>query len=285
VMESLIKSGAMDGFGPRASLFAAVDKAMERAQKAQRDADSGQHGLFLSFSGDDPGAVASGEEPLPNAPEWDESTRLTAEKEILGFYVSGHPLERFADKLLDLNAKSCAEILEMTTGTGKEEITAGGLLIGLKVMKSKKGDLYANAKLEDMSGAVEAIIFPEAYKRLSEKLKMDVPVLVKGSVRVEEGAAPKIALSQISALDEMKVKLPKAIRIRVPLSDSSEGTIDALHLACTERSGEASVFFDLDRFGDFTVVMEPDGYNVQADREFIRRVEALCGRGAVRVIG
>ncbi|MBV9669793.1 MAG: DNA polymerase III subunit alpha, partial [Acidobacteriales bacterium] len=281
VMESLIKSGAMDGLGSRAQLMAAVDKAIERGQKAQRDAESGQHGLFISF--EDP-APSAHEDKLPSVPEWDEHTRLAAEKEILGFFVSGHPLERYADKLLDLNAKTCADICDMKTGTGKDEITAGGILLGVKVAKSKKGDLYANAKLEDMSGAVECLIFPDSYKKLGEKLKMEVPVLVKGSVRVEEGSAPKLCLSQISALDEVKVKLPKAVRVRVGLGSASAGTLDALALACREHKGEASVLFDLERANDFTCVMEADGYNVQADRAFIRRVEDLLGRGAVKVI-
>ncbi len=283
VIESLIKSGAMDGFGTRAQLMKAVDGAMERAQKSQRDAESGQHGLFLSFHDDS--ASATNEDVLPNAPDWDEHTRLAAEKEILGFFVSGHPLERYADKLLDLNAKQCSEICEMKNGTGKDEITAGGILIGLKVAKSKKGDLYANCKLEDMSGAVECIIFPEAYKRLADKLKMEVPVLVKGSVRVEEGASPKLALSQLSSLEEVKPKLPKAIRLKVALPDVSQGTLDALQLACAEHKGDATVLFDLDRPGDFTCVMEADGYNVQADRAFIRRIEELLGRDAVKVVG
>src|SRR5947209_8748065 len=109
VVESLIKSGAMDGFGTRAQMMAAADKAIERAQKAQRDAESGQHGLSIWF-----GYTSSEhDDKLPVVPEWDEHTRLAAEKEILGFFVSGHPLERYADKLLDLNAKTCAALCEM----------------------------------------------------------------------------------------------------------------------------------------------------------------------------
>ena len=109
-------------------------------------------------------------------------------------------------------------------------------------------------------------------------------MLVRGSVRVEEGAAPKLAISQITPLEEAVPKLPKSIRIRVPLDKSSEGTLDALHSLCRERAGEARVMFDLERPRDFMVVMEAEGYNVHADRSFIGRVEALCGRGAVRVI-
>ena len=151
-------------------------------------------------------------------------------------------------------------------------------------MKSRKGDLYANCALEDMTGRVEAIVFPEAYRRLGDKLRLDVPVLVRASVRVEEGSNPKIAINQITPLDEAQPQLPKSIRIRVPLDQSTPGTLDALHALCREKQGGAKVLFDLERARDFLVVMEADGYNVQADRAFIGRVEELCGRGAVRVI-
>ena len=151
-------------------------------------------------------------------------------------------------------------------------------------MKSRKGDLYAQAVLEDMGGSVEAIVFPEAYRRLAEKMKMEVPVLVYGSVRVEEGANPKLGISNIESLDAAKPKLPRSVRIRLPLDLARPETVDALHNLFRERKGEAKVLFNLERPGDFMVVMEADGYNVQADRVFISRAEELCGRGSVQVV-
>jgi DNA polymerase-3 subunit alpha len=135
-----------------------------------------------------------------------------------------------------------------------------------------------------MAGKVDVLVFPEAYKRLADKLKLEVPLLVRGSVRVEEGANPKLAVSQITPLEEAQPKLPKSIRIRVPLDTATEKTIDALQSLCVDRKGPAKVLFDLDRPRDFMVVLEAEGYNVQADRAFIGRVEELCGRGSVRVI-
>ncbi|HET9742263.1 MAG TPA: DNA polymerase III subunit alpha [Terriglobales bacterium] len=280
VIESLIKSGAMDSLGHRAQLMAAVDKAMERAQKAQRDAESGQHGLFGVFESDTPQA----KDALPQVPEWDEQQRLSAEKEILGFFITGHPLEKYSDKLLDFHALDSAAIGAMKQGTGKEEITTAGIISGVRVLKSRKGDLYAQAVLEDMAGSVECIIFPEAYRRLGEKLKMQVPVLVNGSVRVEEESSPKLAISAIQSLDDAKPKLPKSLCIDITLDNALPETADALHALCRERMGEAKIMFYLKRADDFMVVMEADGYNVQADRVFISRAEELCGRGSVRVI-
>jgi DNA polymerase-3 subunit alpha len=101
VLESLIKSGAMDSLGRRSQLMAVLDRAMERAQKTQRDAESGQHGLFGVFQQDESEAH---NDKLPNIPDWDEQARLASEKEILGFFISGHPLEKYKGKLQDLQA-------------------------------------------------------------------------------------------------------------------------------------------------------------------------------------
>jgi len=282
VLESLIKSGAMDGFGRRAQLMQALDTAIEQAQKTRRDAESGQHGLFGVFA-DETAQQAS--DALPNVPDWDEHTRLSAEKEILGFFITGHPMEKYKEKLTDLGALSTEEIAGMKKSTNKDEnITTAGLISGLRVAKSRRGELWAQAALEDMWGKVELLVFPEAYRKLAEKVKLEVPVLIRGGVRIEEGANPKVTANEIIPLDEARVPLPKALRIRIPLGSATGSTVDALHALCSERKGEAKVLFDVEREGDFMVVMEAEGYNVMPDRAFMGRVEELCGRGSVRVI-
>ena len=109
-------------------------------------------------------------------------------------------------------------------------------------------------------------------------------MLVKCSIRVEEGSNPKIAISQLTPLEEAQPKLPRRIRIRLPLESASTATVDALYSVFRERQGEAEVLFDVERAGDFMAVMEADGYNVCPDRAFIARVEEICGRGAVRIV-
>ena len=284
VLESLIKSGAMDSFGHRAQLMFVLDKAVARGEKTQRDSELGQHGLFLeSFTQAEEND--SQNHKLPDIPHWDEHQRLAAEKEILGFFITGHPLEKYRDKLEGLNALSLSDISSMKASTGKDEtITTAGMIGNVRVLKSKKGDFYAQATLEDMSGSVDMIVFPEAYRRLSEKVKLEVPVLVKAGVRVEEGSNPKITAAEITPLEDAKVPLPKSLRIRIPVEGCSESTVDSLHSLFNERRGEARVLFDVERAGDFMVVMEAEGYNVQPDRNFIARVEELCGRGSVRII-
>src|SRR5437867_2537801 len=281
VLESLIKSGAMDSLGRRGQLMAVLDKAIEGAQKTQRDAESGQHGLFGVFQDE----VHTHDDKLPDTPDWDEHVRLANEKEILGFFITGHPLEKYRDKLDDLRALSTEDISAMKSSTGKDEtIETAGIITNLRDLKSKKGDFYAQANLEDMAGSVEMLVFPDAFRRLQDKVKLEVPVLVRGGVRIEEGANTKLTVSDFMALEDAKVLLPRSLRIRIPVENASELTVDALHTLCAQRKGEAKVLFDVERQGDFMVVMEAEGYNVQPDRNFIARVEELCGRGAVRII-
>jgi DNA polymerase III subunit alpha len=284
VLESLIKAGAMDSFGERSRVMSTLDKAIERAQKMQRDREAGQHGLFGVFD-EAPSGAGGGNDQLDQAPPWEENIRLQNEKDVLGFWISGHPMDKYADKIADLRANSVADLLSFKRQSAKgETVPAVGMMTSVAVKKSKKGDLYATLVFEDMTGKIESMVFPEAYKRLHEKLKLEIPVFAKGAVRIEEGAAPKFALDEITPIDEAKVKLPKALRVKIPLESATEQTIDDLHALFVSAKGDARVLFDLDRERDFTVVMEAEGYNVLPDRSFINRVEAICGRGTVKVV-
>ena len=123
VLESLIKSGAMDSFGHRAQLMFVLDKVVGRAEKTRRDAEMGQHGLFLDIFAQAQESEAESEK-LPDIPHWDEHQRLAAEKEILGFFITGHPLEKYRDKLEGLSALGVSEICALKASTGKDETTA-----------------------------------------------------------------------------------------------------------------------------------------------------------------
>ncbi len=300
VIESLIKAGALDTFGQRARLMAAVDKAMERAQKSQRDLAAGQHGLFGGLGAifdDAPGNGANGMghagDPLPNVPDWDENQRLQSEKEVLGFFVSGHPMDKYADKIRNLKAVSTADALEMKpappTRRGEQrpenDIGIAGVIVGLKVGKSKRsGELYAQAALEDTLGKIDLIAFPKDYARLAEQLKIDVPVLVRGQLRAEEDAAPKLAVSSIQALEDVKVKLPQNVRIKVTLDRATDQTLLSLHAMIREAPGPGKLMINLEQSGEFIVMLEPEGVTVGADRIFIERAEELLGRNSVTAI-
>jgi DNA polymerase-3 subunit alpha len=292
VIESLIKAGALDSLGKRAALMGAVDKAMERAQKAQRDLAQGQSGLFGIF---DEGPKKTQSDDLPRVAEWEENERLANEKEVLGFFVSGHPLDKYAEKLRNLTGViPVSEALERKPpekSWGRQtdpadEILVAGMILGLRVQKTKReGKLYAQAALEDATGKIELVCFPRDYERLAGALKMEAPVLLRGTLTGEEDAAPKIAVSAILSLDEVQVKLPTGIRIRINLERATEEMLVGLKSAAEAAPGPGKVMLHLEKKGEYTVILEPEGMSVAADRGWVERVEELVGRGSVQAMG
>jgi len=293
VIQSLIKAGALDSLGSRASLMKAVDKAMERAQKAQRDAAQGQSGLFGLFN--EVPAPGRDVDDLPRVADWEESERLANEKEVLGFFVSGHPLDKYAEKLRNLTGViSVAEALELkppekrwgTQADPADEIQVAGMILGLRVQKSKRDQkLYAQAALEDATGKIDLICFPRDYERLSGQLKIEAPVLVRGVLMGDEDAAQKIAVSSIQALEEVQVKLPSGVRIRINLDRATEKIFAGLKSAADAAPGPGKVMLHLEKKGEYAVILEPEGMSVAADRGWVERVEELVGKGAVQALG
>jgi DNA polymerase-3 subunit alpha len=295
VIQSLIKAGAMDSLGKRGPLMAAVDKAMERAQKAQKDAAQGQTGLFGLFNEPPAKAGGRGLDELPRVADWEESERLANEKEVLGFFVSGHPLDKYAEKLRNLmGVISVAEALERkppekrwgTQSDPADELQVAGMILGLRVQKSRRDQkLYGQAALEDATGKIELICFSRDYERLSAQLKIEAPVLVRGVLMGEEDAAPKIAVSSIHALEEVQVKLPVGVRIRISLDQATEEMFAGLKSAVDAAPGPGKVMLQLEKRGEYAVILEPEGMSVAADRTWVERVEELVGKGAVQAVG
>jgi DNA polymerase-3 subunit alpha len=292
VIESLIKAGALDSLGTRGQLMAAVDKAMERAQKTQRDAEQGQSGLFGLF--DETPARGREADALPPAADWEESERLANEKEVLGFFVSGHPLDKYAEKLRNLTGViTVAEALERKPAERRwgaqqdmaDEIQVAGILRGVAAKKSREQRLYASGTLEDATGKIEVICFARDYERLAQQLKIEAPVLVRGQLIGDGEAAPKISVSQIQALEEVQVKLPGGVRIRINLDRASEEMLAQLKRAAEQAPGLGRVMLQLEKKGEYTVILEPEGMSVAADRAWVDRVEELAGKGSVQAMG
>jgi DNA polymerase-3 subunit alpha len=294
VIESLIKAGALDTLGKRAALYGAVDKAMERAQKSQRDREQGQHGLFGLFD-EAPAKKAAAGDDLPRVPDWEESERLANEKEVLGFFVSGHPLDKYADKLRNLpGVITVTEALERKPperAWGRQtdpadDIQVAGTLFGMaSPRKSKRdGKLYAMGHLEDATGKIDVICFARDYEHLAEQLKTEAPVLLRGVLMGEEDSAPKISISGVQALDAVKVKLPGGLRIRINLERASEEMFAALKSAADAAPGPGKVMIQLEQKGEYAVILEPAQMSVAADKGWIERVEELVGRGTVQVV-
>ncbi|HMG85720.1 MAG TPA: DNA polymerase III subunit alpha [Terracidiphilus sp.] len=293
VIESLIKAGALDSLGKRAPLFAAIDKAMERAQKAQRDAEQGQAGLFGLFN-EEPAHGRRGDD-LPNVPDWEEGERLANEKEVLGFFVSGHPLDKYADKIKNLSGViSTADALERKPAErrwGKDadpadEIQVAGIIQGIRVQKGKRdGKLYATGSLEDATGKIELISFSRDYERLSEQWRIEAPVLVRGTLMGDEDSAPKISVSNIQSLDAVQVKLPTGVRIRISLDRATDELMASVKSAADAAPGPGKVMIFLEKKGEFQVILEPEQMSVAADRCWVERMEELTGKGTVQPLG
>jgi DNA polymerase-3 subunit alpha len=294
VIESLIKAGALDTMGKRGVLMAHVDKAMERAQKAQRDAAQGQVALFGLFN-DEPVKGSKDADDLFQGKDWEEGERLAFEKEVLGFFVSGHPLDKYAEKLRNLSGIiSVAEALERKPPERRwgqqmdpnDELQVAGLMLGVRVQKSKKdGKQYAQASLEDATGKIELICFSRDYEKLSNQLKIEAAVVVRGVLMGEEDQAPKISISSIMALDDVKVKLPTGVRIRIDLDRASTEMLTALKAAADAAPGPGRVMLHLEKKDEWAVILEPEEMNVSADKGWIERVEALVGKGKVQGLG
>jgi DNA polymerase-3 subunit alpha len=280
MIESLIKAGAMDSQeGTRSQRFAALEGAMEAGQRAWRDRESGQVGLF--------GEVIASEEPhsmpLPNVPDWTDKEKLGFEKELLGFWVTGHPLDRYAAKISELASHDTAALEGLTKNT---EVKLCGVLTGITRKRNKEGKPWVAMTIEDRNGAVESMVFATSYERLADQIVEDQAVLVRALVLPEDNAPPKLSVQDVVSLDNARVDLPEVISIRVWLGKN--GTADkaqALEEVFRKKPGETAVRLRLEAPRDFSVLLDVPA-KVRPDREFRRAVEAICGAECIeRVSG
>ncbi len=270
MIESLIKAGAMDSLeGTRSQKFAAVEGAMEAGARAQRDRESGQVGLFGDVMAEEPHNV-----PLPNVPDWTDKEKLAGEKELLGFWVTGHPLDRYSDRVAELASHDSSNLEGLTKNT---EVTLCGVLTGITRKRNREGKPWCAMTLEDRSGAVEALLFATNYERLASQVLEDQAVMVRGLVLPEEGTASKISVQDIVALDNVRVDMPSVISIRVWLGRN--GVADkaaALSELFTRKPGDTQVRLRLESPRDFSVLLDVTA-KVRPDREFKTKVEEICG--------
>ncbi len=273
VLESLVKAGSCDGLGAnRATLCAAVDGSIEAAQKAARDRDSGQSDLFGKTA---PRAAAT---HLAPQPEWPEAERLAHEKETLGFYVSGHPLHEFAQVL--------AGLVSHTTGTirnapATRKATMAGIIAALKKRKTRKGDLMAVFRFEDLEGAVEAIVFPETYGRIHSLIEEDAALLLTGTVEVSEDQR-RLVVDQALPLDQAEEKHAREMILALPGMVRDDTLIEVRRLI-RDRPGPCPVFVEVVRPEGFRAMLRAENaLKVSPSRDLTLALEGLLGRGAVR---
>jgi len=277
VLESLVRAGAMDGLGAhRAQMIAVIDRVMERSQKLQRAREAGQHGLF---GGSSPTAIHMPAEELPDVFEWPEHELLAAEYATLGFYISGHPLDKYAGRLKELTA------IELSSVEGKhngEDIVVAGIIAHSRPMRSRRGARWMIITLQDRTGVIEALAFPEAFQKLEPILKAATPLLVKGRVAVED-VGTRLIISDARVLDQVTERPPSLLRVRVDLKALDTSVLDQLGALFTSRPGRCRVAFELIHDDGTEATIEATSA-VRADRELVERVRAICGSDSVAVV-
>ena len=273
VVEALIKCGAFDTLGgKRAQFYAAFEDSMEIGQRLQKEQESGQDSLFGSKEILSVGGNGYGD--LPDIPEWDEKTLLSYEKEALGFYVSGHPLARYSDSIKRF---ATCETAGLSERTDKEQVRVCGIVSGIKELITKKGDRMAFVTLEDLSGSVEIIVFPEVYTAAMELLKGEDPLLVSGELDVGEEAC-KILATEVALLRDVKETMAKRVHIRLTTPGLDETQMRQLKGIIQRYRGHCDVQLHIvipNR--SETTILLPDQLKMSASDEAMAATEELFG--------
>jgi DNA polymerase-3 subunit alpha len=296
VIESLIKAGTFDSIEPsRARLMRQLDQAVDEGARLQEEADAGQGGLFSELTetidiggGGPPGGSAAPNgshsaipiDPLDegaDSSEWDDATRLRHEKEALGFYITGHPLERVQEILSRLSITPIQALSETSDGT---EVTIAGLVVSKKITTTRRGDRMAYARLEDLTGTTEAIIFPELFKSAGALLESDQPVLITGTVDCGDQGT-KLKTTKLQSLAGAEARVNRQMRITVGPSVLSVDQLVQLRAVLARHPGSCPVALTLrhPEQREATVLLDRQ-YWVAPTPALLADVEALLGAGA-----
>jgi DNA polymerase III subunit alpha len=275
VFESLIKSGAVDSLGARESMLASVDDAVMALQRATRVRESGQHGLFGTAAAPAPVAFE-----MRDAEPWSEEERLASEYAMLGFYVSGHPLAKYASRLQELKTVSLAEIEGQRNG---KEVAVAALIVGVRPMRSRKGARWAIYTLQDMTGVQELLAFPESFAKLENLLKPGTPLLLKARVQIEE-AGTRLSLQEARRLEDIaERKAAPEFRVRLEIESLSESVLNKLEGLFAASPGPSPVLFEL-HSPDGSVAVLQAQQRVAVKAELIESVRQICGAQAIELV-
>ena len=278
VLESLVRSGALDGLGAhRAQMMAVIDRSIERAQKLQRAKESGQHGLF----GGAAAAAPPAPEVLPEVDPWPEHELLAAEYSTLGFFISGHPLDKYAGRLQDLKAIELATLEGRRNG---EEVVVAGIIVQARPMRSRRGARWSILTLQDRTGVCEALVFPEAFQKLEGILKAATPLLVKGRIAVED-VGTRVIVADARPLDQVREAsaAPSVLRVRVNRSAIDSAVIDRLHELFVSHPGRSRIAFEVVQDDGSEATIDA-GSAVQIDPAFVEQVREICGSDSTAVV-
>jgi DNA polymerase-3 subunit alpha len=288
VLESLIKAGALDslvaGSDPpclrRARLFAAVDRALEHGGRHQRDREKGQNQLFGAGGIFDDGAADTAVTvPLPDVPAWTESQQLAGEKEALGFYMSGHPLERFSRDLTLFGARRIAEV-----SASEADVWMAGIVSGLRPLKTRKGDRMAVFMLDDVDGSVEVVVFPETFGKHGSLIETDAMLLVRGKLEKDDESARLVA-TELLPMAALMERTTREIAIHLKAPQHGRPVFEALAELLSRHRGDRRVSIELDVRGmDRPLRVRAEvTQRVKPTERLVAEVEQLCGAGTVEL--
>ena len=282
VLEALVKCGAFDEFDkPRLGIFSALDKAIERAQSLQRDRESGQFNLFGEL--EPAGETDSDALKIDVEDEWPDKVRLAFEKESLGFYVSGHPLDRYQN---EIRRMACAPVNSLASRRHREEVLVACVVSELRerVLKSGKGRM-AFVAIEDQTARTEVLVFSRVFAEAEEALKSDEPLVVKATLQHEgegENTSIKLRAQSIVTLASLRAEQTAALRLKVDASALNEDMLSRLEplLLVNPQALPVELFLSVPGEGTMLLTLG-EGYRLSSDDETVARVERVTGRGSV----
>jgi DNA polymerase-3 subunit alpha len=280
VLESLVAAGACDGLGGhRKQLIEALESALGEAQLLQQEREAGQASLFGEAT-----APRHRRLGLPDIPAWSEAERLAKEKEVIGFFISGHPLERFRDEVELFGTRTTATLGEWS----EHPVNVAAVVTGLKRQISKKtGKEYARLVLEDFHGTAEAIVFPDAWAKLNQTIFPDAALLLTGGYSERdrgEDRAPFIVESA-RALEELKASgaVALSLRWRAPAAPPPEA-LQAATALCSAHPGPTPIYIEWSDGNGETVRLRSRRVRVAAEDDLLRALRDLLGADSVHYI-
>ncbi len=276
VMESLIKCGAFDELGGKRSQFMAIlDRALELGARYQKDQSRGQLSFFGGNQEFEEGAM-----DLPAIEEWPENQILANERELLGFYVTSHPLSRYAKDLKKYANAASDTIPEMRD---QQEVTIGGVVGALKEITTKKGDRMAFVTLQDLRGSTEVIVFPEAYQKHLKLLAQDSVIFISGKISARD-ETPKILADEIVAMDEVKQRFTRGITVQFKTTGMDAGVLKQIRSVLLRNKGDTPVYLTFqDPSGKQAVLHAGEDLKVKTTDELLAELEKIAGEDTVKI--
>ncbi|MCK5740324.1 DNA polymerase III subunit alpha, partial [bacterium] len=238
VLESLIQVGAMDSLeGHRAQLMETIDLAVSYAQRVISDKAMGQFNIF----GSDDAEPGDGDiPPLPLATPWDKLDSLQREKELLGFYISGHPLKKYEKELKIFNSINFKGLKE---AHNNQMVRVGGLITTVRTLYDRKGKTMAFVGIEDFSGSAEILVFSSVFSEYREQLVPDSMIMVLGKVSIREGEEPKILMEESLLLEYARERFTRNVLIDLDLKQLDDQFIESLTSFFKRNKGDCPVYF------------------------------------------